>query len=380
MLFGAEAGSDGLTRYRLQFPPITGSTVSFDLSVPRMQIETADYAWSITSLYASLADATQRERYFPSLQTIEPYATVTIPVVCDVPFDPKHLLSVHCDARFTGPAGVPQYQTFEFPSGGMTQRFTATYPALTDSLALATRTRCTLAPPAGAGWPSIVQSDFAPNSTAFVDISRQGIGIDFVRADLDSAAAALVGIVSIAIQRTGDDGSGPPLAVEELGAAHRGAWIALQGIGPGDALDYSVDASPPPGVSGSAITISAGPIVDRHIALDASDLRVSAPDVVSISLDPAAAPQFAYVAVTVEPPTGAVTTRTLSVDEPLLWSMYRKSVFDALVFRYQLELVAFDDNHRTLPMQRSDWTECEGGTLVISPSVPAIAAPSASGG
>jgi hypothetical protein len=373
--------------YQLVDPLPVDGTLVLDLSLPRLVTQSATSSWSISALYASLADPQQRARFFPSVQTLEPFASVTVPVECDVPLDPRFLSQVHCEVRFNGPTGTPAYAAFDFgvapaTDAGTHRSFTATYPAMTQDLGLASRLRATLAPPGGRGWPIVLDRGFADCPAPYVDITRAAIGIDFVRVELEPLAADLVGPVRVAIAREptptdspADDppttGQLPSLATVELSAASPAAWVALPGVAASETLCAVVEALPRDGADPGSVEIRRGPIVDRQIVVDSADLQVRSPDVVTISLDPVAAAQFAYVAATVAPPIGTPTTHTLTVEHSQQWCVLRPSIFATLQFRYQLLLVPFDADHTTtLPMVMTDWVESQQPDVLLSPTAP----------
>ena len=361
---GDTEGSDGGTAYRLLPVVASDAPVAFDLLPPRQQRESAIYTWSITELYGSLTDPAWRLRLFPSVTTVEPFATVTVPVVCDVPFDPRFLTRMQCDVRHTDGNGVPAFETLHFPEGGSVQTVRVTYPALTRDLDLAMRVRCTLAPPNGTGWPVTITRDYVSLAAPFVDIDRAATGIDFVRVEADPAAFDLVASFTVTV-RPADAHEG----VVELSTEHPAAWLALPGVAPADPLVATVVAHAPIGLEfPPPLVIRDGPVVGRRVGIDLTDVEVLAPDLVTITLDPVAAGDFAVVAITLEPPQGPIAMLTLEPAVPAHWAVRRSSVFAPVRFRYQLSLVPYDEDHHTLPLITTDWVDAEGTDLTVAPS------------
>jgi hypothetical protein len=302
----------------------------------------------------------------PAVTTPDPFESVTVPVVCDLPFDSQFLTAVQCDVRTTGADGTAEYRSFHFPEGGNVQRFTAVYPAMTTHLDPAFEVRATVAPPSGTGWPAIVERPYAPLVDPFVDVDRAACGIDFVRVDAEPLAFDLAS--SLLVTVTAADAP----VTTALSSSRPGSWMALVDTSPSDELTVTIDAVPPPGAASTgAVRILGQAVADREVHIARVDLEPKPEDIV-ITLDPAATANFAYVAITIEPPTGPPVVRTLTPPHDERVTIRRASIFDSLHYRYQLSLVAYDSGRHTLPLVTDDWVEAAVADLVLMPTTPVI--------
>lgn len=361
----ANAPSSSEPAWTLLPPVATADPVAFDLLVPRQDSATLAASWSMSESWASM-DPSVRALAMPAVTAPEPFESVTIPVVCDLPFDSQFLTAVQCDVRTTGADGTAEYRSFHFPEGGNVQRFTAIYPAMTTHLDPAFEVRATVAPPSGTGWPAIVERPYAPLDDPFVDVNRAACGIDFVRVDAEPPAFDLASSLLVTVT-----GAHAPVTAA-LSSSRPGSWMALVDTSSSDELTVTIDAVPPSGAaSAGAVRIFSQAVSDRQVRIARTDLEPKPEDIV-VTLDPAATANFAYVAVTIEPPTGPPVTRTLTPPDDEHVTIRRASIFDSLHYRYQLSLVAYDSGRRTLPLVTDDWVDAAVAHLVLTPTTPAI--------
>ena len=368
----ANAPSSSEPAWTLLPPVATAEPVAFDLLVPRQDSATFAASWSMSESWASM-DPSVRTLAMPAVTAPEPFESVTIPVVCDLPFDSQFLTAVQCDVRTTGADGTAEYRSFHFPEGGNVQRFTAIYPAMTTHLDLAFEVRATVAAPSGTGWPAIVERPYAPLVNPFVDVDRAACGIDFVRVDAEPTAFGLASslLVTVTAADAPVTAAHAPVTAA-LSSSRPGSWMALVDTSSSDELTVTIDAVPPPGAaSAGAVRILGRAVSDRLVHITPADLEPNPEDIV-VTLDPATTANFAYVAITIEPPTGPPVTRTLTPPHDEHVSIRRASIFDSLHYRYQLSLVAYDSGRHTLPLVTDDWVEAAVAHLVLAPTTPAI--------
>jgi hypothetical protein len=360
----AGPNDEGANLYRLAPLVPHADPVALDLLPPRQSGGTVAASWSVTALYDTLDDAA-RDRLFPSVLAVEPFVSLHVPVVCDVPFDPRFLTRLQCDVRHTGATGVPEFTSLRFPEGGAVQTVEVTYPSNVAALDLAFRVQTTLAPPSGAGWPVVDTGEYVAITSPMIEIDRDAAGLDFVFAEADDDVFALAPTVRVTV------GTAAALdtAHVDLSAARPKAWVALRGVATTDALTAAVDAVAPDSATPAA-RLWAEPVAGRRVAVYEPQLNALLAQVVTVTLDPAAAAGFAYVAVTLDAAAGGTTTRTIQPDAPISVSIRRASLFEPARFRYRLDLVPIDDDGQTLPLYSTDWTDAEGTSLVLSPVRP----------
>jgi hypothetical protein len=367
------AGTTGAAIYRLG--PADGPAIVVDLLVPRQASQTLELSWSITALYASIDDPARREELFPTVEPGEPFEEVVIPIVCQAEFDDAYLRSVDLSVRWTGITGTPEFKSFTFTTSGAVERLHAVYPALTSELALASKTRATLAPAGGSGWPVVLDRPYHDQPKPLIAVDGAELGLEFVRVEVEQEVFATAG--SIAVTISGADGLAAPSlpATVSLTAAVRAHWLALPGVAADAQLAAQVEASPPVGEPLAPVLLRSGLVVDRRVAVTGADVEVSEPDLLTVRLAETAALRFAYVEITLEPGAGRAQTRTIDPGSSEVFALRRASIFAPFRYRYRLDLVPYDDNHQTEPMVTTDWTEVDGPELLLDPVVPAAATP-----
>ena len=364
-----EADSYSLPAPAADAPP----RLLWDLSPPVPAPFVWEGSWSITDLLRSLPAAT-RDKLFPPPPSVAPFAPVDVVVLCPTPVDPRHLTSIAVNVRSTGPAGVPEHRTFTFTGTSTVASFRAFYPAITDQFDLSARVTVTLPPPAGtAGWPRQVSGAVANVTGTVVQASAADAGVDVVALRADPEVFAQAAGIEVTLSRDGADET----AAATLDGTAREAWIA---VAPGartgglTAVVVAVeraeaDATP------RRRSILTGPVTGGAVHVGASLVDVLAPDVVTFSLDPAAVSHVAYAAVTAADPTGRSRTFTLDPGEAVPWSCWRRSIFDDLGYRYQIQYVSRTDDGHTLPLATSPWMDATDRALVVTPPAPAPPAP-----
>ncbi|HUX86763.1 MAG TPA: hypothetical protein VMW65_07150, partial [Chloroflexota bacterium] len=185
-LFNRQPSQSPFDPQGYQLVPIGGNdpaTSSWDLSTARQEERSDALTWSVTDLYQRLASPEERQKFFPTVSQVSPFAQVTIHVVNQLPLDARFLRKVQVAVRYPGVSGLPEYHTSTFDGQSQVDRFSVTYPSLTTTFQLAIQITATLAPRGGTGWPVILKRDWTPVAGLLVDVGRKEVGIEFVRVE-----------------------------------------------------------------------------------------------------------------------------------------------------------------------------------------------------
>ena len=377
-LFECEPAADEFTvaHYRLLAPsPSDPASLSWDLLTTRQQTRSLTLNWSVTSFVQGLNTAEQRRQLFPLVSQVSPFAQVDLHVINRVPYDPHFLRKTIVDLRFRGPSGVLEFRSFTFDGTTELQTIGVFFMAITGDLDLAARFTTTLAPPSGSGWPKVRQGQFTSVTGTVVEINRGALGMDFVRLEATPEVfekAASIETVFYLADPGPDCTESPapePLSCFSLTAACPVAWLALTDLAP--ATDLYVRATArcladpqlPPHV------LRCDKVVNRLVRIAGYQLEVLDPEIISIELETQVSGQFALVQVTLLSPSGGQQTFGLKPGQPVIWSFFRNSVFEPVVYRYRLDFVPLDEHGQTLPMVSGDWMEACQSRLIVRPAV-----------
>lgn len=361
--------------YQLRLPAAGDPLeLAWDLRIPRHEQRACLLQWSVLDLLQTLPTPAERDRLFPAIAQVSPFAKVDLHVINRVPFDPAFLRKVVVDLRYSGAAGVPEYRTFTFDGSSEVQRCSVFYPAVVAAFQLAARLTTTQAPPNGSGWPLVRRGDFVPVAGPLVEITRERVGLDFVRVEVEAEIFAKAAGLTVALFAADPDqppasiDSSSPLLQVELTAERRHHWLALSGVAPTAELYVQVTAHAPTEGGLPPYRVYSGRVLNRQIRVAAYQLEVLDPDPVTIQLDPTVAARFALVNVTVASLDGAERTYGLTAEQPVVWYCFRESVFAPLCYRYRLAYVALDEQGQTLPLVTTAWTTTQASSLVIRPA------------
>jgi hypothetical protein len=333
-----------------------------DLIPPRQQGQSLQLSWSVTALYQDLSDTERRQRLFPPVGNVSPFANVDVSVINRLPYDPHYLRKATVDLRYSGAAGVPETKSCTFDGANQLFRFSVTYPSAVADFQLSYRLTTFLSPPGGAGWPVIHKGDFLKADGPVVEINQQLAGMDFLRIEAEPQVFQRAAWIEVSVHR---QSTAEVVTELRLDVEHPGAWVALPDIPPGEALAARVMAhgkgnpEPPPCSMGD------GQIQDRRVSLQGWQLEALDPDRITVRMDPAAAPRFALLNVTLATMTEEGNTFPLGADSPVYWNLFRDSVFDPISYRYRLSYVLVDANGQTQPLASSDWIAEHETELVV---------------
>ncbi len=359
--------------YRLRAPTATDPpSRSWDLLTARQQTRSLTLTWSVSSLVQSLNTSEQRRKLFPIVSQVSPFAQVDLHVINRVPYDSHFLRKVVVDLRYRGPSGVPEFRSFTFDGTTDLQSISVFFMAMSADLDLASRFTTTLAPPSAGGWPVIRQGPFTSVVGTVVEVNRAALGMDFVRLEASPEVfdrAASIEAALYAADPGPDCAELPtPMARFTLTAACQAAWVALTDYDP--AADLYVcatarclaDPQLPPHV------LRCDQVAERRIRVAAYQLEVLDPERITIELDSHVGSRFALVQVTLAAPSGDQQTFSLKPGQPVLWSFFRNSVFDPVLYRYRLDCVPIDAQGHTRPQISGDWVEARQSRLFVQPA------------
>ena len=341
--------------------------MSWDLIPPRQELQYHSLGWSVTQIYNQLTDPDARQRFFPTVTQVSPFAEVDVRVINRVPIDPDYLRRVTVDLRYSGPSGVPEFRTITFDGRTDVARFRTVYPAGTTAFQLDYRLTATLAPPNGVGWPTVRRGEYQPADGFVVEIERRALGMDFVEIGADAAVFETAAAIEVAVLTSAAAGTEQQSVAQlTLTAAKPAAWVALPDVDPATVLRGRATALAQADPA-TACVVRDGTILGRRVRITADELEVLEPDRVSIELDPEVTEFFALVLVHIAPLDGDEKYFSLTPGEQKLWNLFRGSVFEPVRFRYRLDYVAYDSEGHTLPLATTDWTIAEGTSLLVRP-------------
>ncbi len=338
-------------------------TINWDLLPPRLEQRRQLTTWSISQLYHQINDPEARQKLFPSIRTIKPFENVDIFVFNQVPFDPCYLTKVTVDVRYTGETSALEARTFTFNGTENLANFSTFYPALTDGLNLEYRLSAQIAAPSGVGWPKTIRRDFVSADGLVIEISRQRLGIDFVR--VEAEPELFLKSPSLEVQLYGTENS--LLECVTLTSERLRTSVALPGIEPSAEIKVRVSAAPPNN-SLSTFTVYEGPLIARQIKLAAYQLEVLEPDRIEVWLKREIETQYAFVGIQIAPLTTEGHYYHLEVGKRYYWNIYRISVFEPLRYRYRIDYITYNSAGQTTPLVSTDWLTGTEPILIVDPS------------
>lgn len=358
---------DYLTTPRYRYVP-PDSTLAPDYSYTLFNYRQEERAhivnWSITGLFERLTPE-EREKLFPTVSQVSPFARVRVHIINSLPFDPAFLTSVTVETRNIGARGIFENRSFQFTAGDeQVAGFSTFQPVLTNDLELQYRITAILAPPTLDEWPVVIQRDFVAVEHTVIDVNRETAGIDFVHLSADADVFSIAGAVEIVLKQPGSDG---PLAAVKLTRETRISWVALPDITPETDLQITCRVQPPADVSEEPITLRDGPLIGREFAVHTYQLERLDPDVITVKLDAQASVRYPFVAFEVQnrDDSDEGILRTLEPGRESTWRIFRPGIFAPLFYRYRLHLVARDENGGTLPMVVTQWFDASANRLTL---------------
>lgn len=350
---------------------------AWDLRGHRLERRCHRLAWSVSDLYDSLDSEEQRQRLFPVVSRVSPFARANVHVINDLPFDARYLCELRVDLRYLGTSGVTEHHQLRFTGPPAVQRFSVVYPAITDSFVLDYRPSCVLNQPGGRGWPVVVEGEFSRAEGLVVEITPKHTGIEFVCARAESGVFDRTPGVAVSLFRADDTGSEEqapqPLTYVTLDAVQPAAWIALPDLVPGTALRVTCVALPPADSGLAPRMLYDGPVEQGEVSIAAYWLEVLEPETVTLELDPAMAGQLVYAAVALARPDARTEDEgvliILEPGAPKRWQFYRSSIFAPFSYRYRIHYVLRRPDGTTTAMLSTDWSSADGTTLSVSPPI-----------
>jgi hypothetical protein len=382
-LFDCDPPPDEFTppRYRLRtMAPADSPFLSWDLLTPRQETRCWSLTWSVNSLMQSLDTADERRKLFPTVSQVSPFAEVNIHVINRVPYDLNFLRKTMVDLRYSGPSGVPEFRSFTFDGTIDLQHFSFFYMAVAADFQISARFSTILAPPTVGGWPIIRKGDFVPVSGTVVEVNRAAIGMDFVRVEAEPDVFTKTAFIEIALYSTDTSLGSPdgitssPLVQLKLTSDYSAVWVALPGFDSSTDIFAKAVVYAPGDPEPSPYVLHLNRIVNRSVRIAEYHLEVLDPDRIKISLDPQVVDHFALVRVTLAGISGDERTYTLQPTEPVVWNLFRGSVFEPLRYQYRLDYVAVDGEGHTLPITSTDWTTTQETNLIVRPPLNALEA------
>ena len=333
--------------HQLNLRPISSfsPTYSWDLRLPRLTTVTHTLTWSASELYQSLTDPAQRQKLFPVVGALSPFAPAAVHLVNSLPFDPAFLRQVQVDVRYPGLTGVPQYRSFTFDGRQSVQSFTFTYPALTTPLELAARLTATLAPKGGVGWSAVWRRDFVPVTGLVVEIDRELAGMEFVQVAAEGLIFAHTPQLNLTLWQEGE-----LEAAAALTAVSPTTAIALTNH-PTDAIFclYVGDGS------GRDAKFCVSTVTPTTITT--YDLEPQQPDTITIQRG---TDSHAFMGIELAKlDDDNIVFYTLEPKQPRTWSFFRRTLFQPVRYRYRLHTVPTDSDGNTLPLVVGEWVESE---------------------
>jgi hypothetical protein len=121
------------------------------------------------------------------------------------------------------------------------------------------------------------------------------------------------------------------------------------------------------------VLLRSGPVIDRLVRIAASDLEVLDPDRITIQLDDDAAQVFAHVEIDLASASGQERSYVLHAGQPVVWNVFRNSIFEAVQYRYRLRTVSLTPDGTTLPEKSTDWITGQELTVHVSAAPTSVA-------
>ena len=327
----------------------------FDLAIPRIEIRALELEWSLSATLARL-DPAARAAVLVRTETPQPFAAVPVVVAADVPAGVQGLSSAVAEVQTPGPTGVFQSRTLSLP-GQAWQRFTAIYPALTDSWRIRYRSTCVLSDPDHGA--VVLTSEFTTTTELVVRFTPTDLGVLLVCLTADDEAFDRCDRIVLTLAATAE----PTAAARSL-TVTRGtprAWLALP-AGAGWRAVLEAQAAP----DRSAVLRDGFDLDSDQIHVGASELRPARPDEITARLDPRTAAQTVFILFTLTAP--GMPARSIVLDRqgsPQSIPVLRNGVLDPLAYRWQVAFVAIDVAGATLPLATTPWRDGEGPDLLI---------------
>jgi hypothetical protein len=348
------------SRYRLATAAELAATsppAVFDLAIPRIEVRTLELEWSLSATLARL-DPAALAAVVVRTETPQPFAAVPVVVAADVPAGVQGLSSAVAEVQTPGPTGVFQSRTLSL-LGQLWQRFTAVYPALTDSWRIRYRSTCVLSDPDHGA--VVLISEFTTTTEPVVRLTPADLGLLLVCLTADDDAFDRCDRIVLTLTATAE----PTAAARSLTVTRDTprAWLALPagGMGSWRAI-LGAQAAP----DRSAVLRDGFDLDSDPIHVGASELRPAHPDEITARLDPRTAARTVFILFTLTAP--GMPVRSIVLDRqgpPKPIPVLRNGVLDPLAYRWQVAFVAIDAAGATLPLATTPWRDGEGPDLLI---------------
>jgi len=350
-------------------------TVAWDLLPNRQRTSSYQLHWQIAPFLATLDTPEKKKAVFPSVSTVSPFSPVQIFVINRVPYDAGGLQKATVDVRFVGAAGVAEFRSFTFDGNTDVRTVQTFFPAAGD-LQLTRRITAVYAPPNGTGWPVVRKTDYEPVRGLMVEVSRAALKTDFVRVEVEPSVFLLASSVDVQFYTTDRNPLPAPLVGVRLSQARPATWVPLPNIEPAQDLFARVLVSTGTTTTAPPVLLRSELVVDRTVRVAGSHLEVLDPDRITIQLDDTAAQEFAHVEIDLAGPPGQARTFTLHAGQPVIWNVFRASIFDPVQYRYRLRTVSLTADGKTLPEKSTDWMVGKDLTIHVSAASAAVVAAS----
>lgn len=346
-------------------------TVAWDLLPNRQRTSSHQLHWQIAPFLATLDTPEKKKAVFPSVSTVSPFSAVQIFVINRVPYDLAGLQKATVDVRFVGAAGVPEFRSFTF-DGSVDVRTVQTFFPAAGDLQLTRRITAVYAPPNGTGWPTVRRTDYEPVRGLMVDVSRAALKTDFVRVEVEPSVFLVASSVDVQFYGTDRNPLPPPLAEVILTQTRPATSVPLPNIDPAQDVFTRVLVSAAPPAIAAPLLLRSDLVVDRTVRIAGSYLEVLDPDRITIQLDDTAVQAFAHVEIDLAGSPGQERTFTLHAGQPLVWNVFRASIFDPIQYRYRLRTVSVTTDGKTLPEKATGWIVGKDLTIQVSAAAAAL--------
>jgi hypothetical protein len=184
--------------------------ITCDLLPLRLEMRSAAVSWDVGSFIRSIDTPVKRQKLFPTVTRVSPFAETEVHVISRVPCDSRFLRKVAVDIRYMGKNGVPEYRSYTLDDDNYLHKFSTYYPALMGDFRLAARFTTFLAPKDGNGWPVVYRGEYLDITGPVVEVTRENIKMDFVHIEAEPGVFTLAASVELSLYSS-DPGISNPI-------------------------------------------------------------------------------------------------------------------------------------------------------------------------
>jgi len=335
--------------------------LAISLYQPRKQLKKTRLNWSF-STYVGQLDAQEIETHFPLLRAIEPFSKVEIRAFNHIPLDPAHAMIAKVDLKYTGRGGTQENTTLQFRQDQPSvQSISTVFPSLTHDFNVESRLRLIIAPPDGRGFPKIWPRGAAfekADNPFLIDISPERVDVQLIQVKALDGVFDYCREVQAIITHDGG------ITKAKVSQEKPEVWIVLPGYKKGAEFSLKLMA-----FAQEPLNINPHVFQEEHeslrrIIVSPVDLFVSTPTVVTGELKNSLV-KFAVLDIRMSE-NSKLLRKVLRQQDIVEFALWRRSVFDELIYEWRVSAVRVDNTGRNLPMETSHWKTSNEHILKIA--------------